>query len=275
MISRTLAVIMSVYRSDRDVDILKSSIESILNQTFSDFDFMIAIDGYIEKDIKDYLLFIEQKNNHVHLFFDDENHGLAYQLNKLIDIAIQRCDYKYFARMDADDISNECRFEQQIDFLEKNKNIDVVGSDVIEISSDGEEIFYKKMESDHFKMYKKIIKRCPFNHPTVMFRADLFREGFRYNSSLKNTQDYYLWIDLLCRKKKFANINKPLLKFRIDDDFHSRRGLKKAINDVKSRIYALKKLRIYSVGNVVHVFALFFLRVAPPFVKKIAYKIMR
>lgn len=56
---------------------------------------------------------------------------------------------------------------------------------------------------EHEKIKKNVIKKCPFNHPSVMFRNLIFEEGFRYKDSLKNTQDYYLWVDLLAAGKRF------------------------------------------------------------------------
>jgi hypothetical protein len=94
-------------------------------------------------------------------------------------------------------------------------------------------------------------------------------------SSLKNTQDYYLWVDLVKDGCLFANINETLLKFRIDENFHQRRGLKKAMNDLKSRLYSFKILKNYSISNVLHVILLFILRVSPAWIKKLAYKKLR
>ncbi|MCV5855842.1 glycosyl transferase 2 family protein, partial [Escherichia coli] len=86
--------------------------------------------------------------------------------------------------------------------------------------------------SEHNSLVNNIVKRCPFNHPSVMFRIDVFEEhNLKYKDELQNTQDYYFWVDAIKSGLKLANINEPLLKFRIDDKFHSRRGVKKAKND--------------------------------------------
>jgi hypothetical protein len=125
-------------------------------------------------------------------------------------------------------------------------------------------------------LVKNIIKKCPFNHPTVMFRTTVFlNSNVRYKAELMNTQDYYLWVDLVKAGYLFANINEPLLKFRIDENFHTRRGLKKAINDLKARFYAFKVLRNFSMSNLLHVTLLFALRISPATIKKIAYKKLR
>lgn len=68
------------------------------------------------------------------------------------------------------------------------------------------------MPETHHELIKSIVKRSPFIHPSVMFRGSVV-EHIRYNDSLMNTQDYYLWIDLLSKKYKFHNIQQPLLFF--------------------------------------------------------------
>ncbi|MCZ8487821.1 hypothetical protein O9992_10395 [Vibrio lentus] len=72
--------------------------------------------------------------------------------------------------MDADDVSSASRFEKQVDFLIENPEISGLSvQDVIEISCSGDELFYKSMSKSHDEMFDNIIKKCPFNHPSVMF----------------------------------------------------------------------------------------------------------
>lgn len=267
-----IAVALSIYKSDT-VEYLEESIFSILNQTYSNFDLYIKVDGMVSSKVYDYLNSLNYDN--VFLDFDSENKGLAFRLNQIIDTVVKKGTYQFIARMDADDISDLNRFSEQVDFLLSNPNVDVIGSDIIEIDENGVELFYKRMDSNFNDIKNRIIKRCPFNHPSVMFRTNIFNEGFRYNSDLMNTQDYYLWVDLLAGGKVFSNINKPLLKFRVNSLFHSRRGFNKAVNDVKSRLYAFKKLDVINFSNIIHVISLFILRISPTNVKKIAYKLLR
>ncbi|MFM5686604.1 glycosyltransferase [Aeromonas caviae] len=268
-----VAIAMSVYHSD-PVDYVVHAIESIINQSYKNLDLYIQVDGELTCSAYELLSMYEHHSN-IFIEYDDENKGLAYRLNQIIEKVVKHGGYKFIARMDADDISRYDRIEQQIGFFKENNNIDVVGSDVIEIDGKGRELFYKKMDSSHITILNKIIKRCPFNHPSVMFRISIFEEGFRYKSWLMNTQDYYLWVDLLAAGKHFSNINEPLVFFRVDGNFHYRRGWKKAVNDLNSRLYAFKKLNVVNLSNVIHVFMLFFLRLSPAFVKKTVYKYYR
>ncbi|HCE2152443.1 TPA: glycosyltransferase [Vibrio parahaemolyticus] len=273
IMEKKVAVITSVYKSDT-YPFVKQAIESLINQTYTNIDIFIQVDGWVPDDVNQLLIGYGFHNN-IHVYFHRENKGLAARLNNSIDHVVRLGIYDYVARMDTDDISCSNRIKTQVDFLNSHENIDVVGSDVIEISGTGQTKFYKKMDSEHDMMKKMIIKKCPFNHPSVMFRVNVFEEGFRYNASLMNTQDYYLWVDLLFAGKRFSNINEPLLMFRVNDDFHTRRGLKKAINDLNARLYAFKKLNVTSLGNITHTLLLFFLRLSPSIVKKMAYKLLR
>lgn len=105
-----IAVIMSLYKSDV-LDYVKFAVESILNQTYSNFDFYIQYDGYVKEDVDAYLSGI--KDERVHLFRREQNKGLAHSLNDLLSI-VMPMGYEYIARMDADDISMPERFDKQI-----------------------------------------------------------------------------------------------------------------------------------------------------------------
>ncbi len=269
-----IAVAMSVYHSDK-LYLLKECIDSLINQTYKNMHVYIMVDGPVEKQVELYLAELSNDENFSVEFFD-ENCGLATRLNQIIDKVVAVGEYDYIARMDADDISEKTRFSKQVNFLTQNNDVSVVGSDVIEINESGDKLFYKSMIAEHDELYANIIRRCPLNHPSVMFRTTIFDDPrIRYKSWLKNTQDYYFWVDLFKAGYHFANINEALLYFRIDSKFHSRRGFKKAINDFNSRCYAFKILRCYSFINIVHTGLLFALRVSPSFVKKIVYKNLR
>ncbi|MFB1078185.1 glycosyltransferase [Photobacterium damselae] len=267
-----VAIAMSIYKNDK-VKFVTQSIESLLNQTYLNRHIFIEVDGDISYELRTLLEKYNELNN-IDVSFNQQCKGLAYRLNNIISYINNDSTFDFMARMDADDISHPQRIEKQVNFMLENPNVSVIGSDVIEIDVQDRDIFYKKMESSHEKIKENIIKKCPFNHPTVMFRVSVLKY-YRYDSKLLNTQDYYLWVDLLKAGYVFSNINEPLLKFRVDDDFHTRRGFKKAINDTKSRIYAVKVLNNISLSNINHIVLLFLLRISPSFLKKLAYKKFR
>ena len=268
-----IAVALSIYKSDQP-EYIKQSIESILNQVDADFDIYIKVDGKVPDGIHCVLNEFISLNN-VFIDFYSVNKGLAYRLNQIIEIVLEKEEYEFLARMDADDISYPERFSTQVSFLRENKDIAVVGSSAIEFYDNGGEKF-KKMFTTHDELYFNIIKRCPFNHPTVMFNLNVFdKKDIIYNDSLKNTQDYYLWVELLKKGYRFSNIEKPLLRFRVDSNFFNRRGLKKAINDTQARYYAMKTLNLFTLSNINHTVLLFILRISPSIIKKTAYQYLR
>lgn len=270
-----VAIAMSVYCND-NVSFLSSSVDSLLNQTGIDVDIYINVDGVVSNDIVNKLE--SYKSNFPSRFeinYCKNNHGLAFQLNSIIDRVVLSGGYSFIARMDADDICEPERIYKQVEFFSYNPTVAVLGTNVLEFHKDGS-TFNKRMPQTHQQIIDSVIQRCPFNHPTVMFNLAVINpKDLRYDSSLMNTQDYYLWVDLLNLGYKFANLDESLLRFRVDDKFHSRRGIKKAVNDARSRIFAMNKLKIFNFRNTIHTLLLFFLRLSPPFLKKIAYRNFR
>lgn len=268
-----VAVAMSVYKSDK-LSYLVQAVNSILEQEYEYYHIYIEVDGIVSSDVKAYLNSLDSAQ--VTITFHRKNKGLATRLNQAIEKILQSGQFSYIARMDSDDISDSSRFREQVNFLSKNQDVYVLGTDVIEIDNENSPIYRKHMESDSDKIRHNIIKKCPVNHPSVMFRVELFKKfKLRYQDNLMNTQDYYLWVDVIDKGLKISNLNIPLLRFRIDENFHKRRGLKKSMNEFNSRVYAMKKLSIFSLGNVVHTVLLLSLRLSPEPIKKLAYRYMR
>lgn len=265
-----IVILMSIYQNDKKQWVC-DSINSILNQSESDFHLLLSIDGYIDEDLKEGVDIFERYKN-ITIFFHNEKKGLATRLNQMIDYAISNFEFDYFARMDADDICTLDRLEIQSNFLLKNKDIDIIGSSVIEIDQNAKVLNIKKMEPKHDILLKNIIRKCPLNHPTVMMRKEIFLTSHRYDQNLMNTQDYMLWVNLMAHGYKFSNIEKPLLYFRISDNFYNKRGISKAINDFSIRMIAMKKLQCFSFKNFIFTSLILMIRISPTFIKKMAYK---
>ena len=119
-----ISVIMSIYSEKEEW--IKESIDSILSQTFRDFEFIIINDNPKRKENENLLLEYSQKDNRIIVITNKENIGLTKSLNKGLSIA----KGKYIARMDADDISFPTRFQKQIDFLDKNTEYVLCGANI-------------------------------------------------------------------------------------------------------------------------------------------------
>lgn len=268
-----VCVAMSVCAGVR-FDWLETSVQSILNQSYSRFDFYIYIDGPLEPENDSYLQTLEVKDSRVTIFSDPVRRGLS---SRMFD-ATTRCvsnGYDFVFRMDADDIALPDRMSKQLAFMLLRSDVDVLGTGLIEISETGEEVGKRIPPENHNLLHRVLSRRCPLNHPTVCIRVLALETKGNYNPKHLNTQDYFLWIEMAKNGATFANLREPLLKFRRVDGFYKRRGKDKSWNELKARFTAMKELKQWSFFNVCYALLVFCLRMMPPSIIKFAYKMDR
>lgn len=186
---------------------LPEAINSILNQTFSDFEFIIINDAAKPETAE---LLNSYTDPRIKIIVNSENLGLTKSLNKGLSIA----QAEYVARMDADDISLPERLEVQKKFLDEHPEIVVVGSATIIIDSEGKESGSKKPVTDPELLKFYILLKNQITHSSVLFRKKIIVESGGYDESVKYAQDYNLWSRLLDKKLLISNIDQPLLKYR-------------------------------------------------------------
>lgn len=264
---------MAVYQAD-NARWLKEAVESITSQSYTDFLFVIVIDGSVPDSIIKVLEGAARNDERVVLGQNSQNIGLASSMNSVIDFGLA-FNPSFFVRMDADDISEEYRLLRQITYLKKHSNISVLGSALTEINESGKKVGARVMPASHKQITRILPRRCSLNHPTVVIRYNVFLDGHRYNGDLLNTQDYFFWITLASQGYIFRNLKDRLLKFRRVNNFYKRRGLSKSLNEFKARIYAITKLKQYSPYNFFYACGVLSLRLMPGKVVKLAYKIDR
>jgi glycosyltransferase involved in cell wall biosynthesis len=235
-----LAVIMSIYYNDK-LDYIKQSVESILNQTFTQFDFYIIFDGPVSMDFEDYINSLEDIR--IKKYRLEKNSGLAAALNYLLFIILKNSDYKFIARMDADDISMPERFEKQRKFLLKNTSVTITGSWYREIDAFGNALSDRMLPTEHETLKRRYYFKTPFPHSTVMFRTELVKWAGFYPTDTILMEDNALWGKAFFAGLRFGNVPEYLLKYRIDDDFYSRRsGIKYGWRYIVSRLRINKLL---------------------------------
>ena len=204
--SPAISVVMSVYNS---ATYLKDAIESILDQTFEDFEFIIIDDGSTDNSVD---IIKSYKDRRIVFLQNYKNIGLAKSLNKGISIARG----KYIARMDADDISVQDRLKVQIDFINSN-DTDIVFSTISFIDENNKELGYWVLDANNINL-DDIYATLPYSnclaHPTMMAKRNIIR-NYRYDETLDKAQDYNLWLRLLANKYRFSKINIPLVKYRL------------------------------------------------------------
>ena len=200
-----VSVLMSVHN---DLQYLRESIDSIFNQSFGDFEFILIDDGSTDGS-GDFLKNLS--DSRVKLLVNPANIGLTASLNLGFDLARG----KYLARMDADDISEPLRLQRQVEFLEAHPQIGIVGCSRHLIDEEGTTIAMAPALEDDLAIRWKCLMGNPFAHPTVMIRRQvLLDHALRYDPLFRTAQDYELWTRLLPATQA-ANLPEPLLRYRL------------------------------------------------------------
>lgn len=202
-----LSVIMPVYNSEQYV---KQAVESILNQTYKKFEFIIIDDASTDSTFK-ILTNFKKIDKRIILTRNKDNLGVTKSLNK----AIAKASGKYIVRMDADDWSYPERFQLQVELMESHPNIVVSGSYIEVCDSKLKTRYIRKYHLNDTNIRKHIFRYSPFAHPATIWKTNVLKKE-RYNESLTTCQDYELYFRV-GKIGKFMNLDKPLLKLRIHE----------------------------------------------------------
>lgn len=231
------SVIMATYKES--IECLKLSIESIINQTYNDFEFIIILDN---PDNKEHIAFINDyvcKDERIKFYINDKNMGLTNTLNRGLKLA----EGKYICRMDADDISELYRMEHQKKYLEEN-DFDLIGGISQMIDEDGNTIYSIKKVPTNFKKIKKCIKyNQVISHPTWFGKKEVFDKlnGYR---NMPLCEDYDFTLRAILQGFKISNVNECVLKYRMTKDSISRSNL------FEQYLFARYITKQYSEGKV-------------------------
>ena len=265
---------MSLYKNDR-LDFVKLAVESILGQTYKDFDYYIQYDGPIHPEVDAYLSGLTDER--VKIQRREENKGLAYSLNELLRIVMPK-GYDFIARMDADDISLPERFEKQLEYLKMHPEVDMVGGAINEIDENGEDrgkITRYPCSPEDCRVF--FAKRNPVAHPTVMFGRSFFEKaGWEYPMDFVRNEDTRLWHEGYKHGCVIANLPDVLLHFRMTDAMFTQRRNGKAF--AKSQLVLRKiinrDLKFGFMANV-YAYAMYLLMISPSWLLKLAYRVLR
>lgn len=199
-----VSVVMSVYN---DSSHLKEAVDSILGQTYSDFEFLIADDG--STDSSDKILDEYATKDARVKVFHQKNIGLTKTLNNLI----KQSKGEYIARMDSDDISLSDRFAEEVKFLDENLSVAVISCFAKVIDADSKEIGEHRPGVTNDQIKKLIFFSGQLCHPAVMFRKQAFLSIGGYDENFKYAQDLKLWFKFIT-SFKVANLPKFLFLWR-------------------------------------------------------------
>lgn len=236
--SPVVSVLMSVYGGKQ---YLGQAIQSVLDQTFKDFEFIIVDDGSRDESLKMIRSFQDPR---IVLIENKVNQGLTKSLN----VGIAKAKGKYIARMDADDISSANRLEKQVQFLEENQGIWAVGTSAVLIDNNGEKKTTAKMPSDQQILGYLMMFGNSLIHPSVMMRTEMIRKIGGYSENCMVAQDYDLWIRILESGGQLANLEEELIKLRVHENSVSQTKaqsqIQQAIQIQKRAIFHFLKIRV-------------------------------
>lgn len=208
-----VSVLMPIYNTQEEH--LREAIESILAQSYTDFEFLILNDSPDNTSLES--IVASYNDSRIQYSVNEKNLGITPSRNKLIDMA----QGEYLAVMDHDDISMPERFAKQVAFLDEHADVGVVGTWKVRINGkkDANNVI------EHSAIEEELMLSCCLMHPTVMLRKTVLIEtGVRYEESFSPAEDYALFCRLI-GKTRFANIPEILFVYRnhADNTSHKQR----------------------------------------------------
>lgn len=243
-----VSIILPTFNSS---SFIYEAISSILKQTHKNLELIIIDDKSTDDTIKIIKSFRDKR---IRLIKTKQRLGLANSLN----LGIKLSKSKFIARMDSDDISELNRIEEQVNFLIKNKYIDIVGSAIKIIDDVGNINKFVSYPKNNFEIKFFMCLGCPIVHPSVMMRKSVFEKyGIYYKNNY--AEDFQLWSKLLHKNIKFCNLDKHLLKLRKHKKNISNSKLNKTkkqecniiINNIKTILnLKIEKKKMYCINII-------------------------
>lgn len=236
-----VSVLMGTY-NEKNYEHTALAIDSILGQTFTDFEFLICDDGSAAM-FYNWLVRYCKKDARIRIFHNRQNQGLAAALNKCLSYA----SGVYFARMDADDVSKPDRLEKQAAFLRKYKKYALVGCGAQLIGADGA---WGIRIPEEIPVKESFLSTSPFIHPTIMIRREvmLSLHGYCESEKMLRSEDYDFFMRLYAAGYVGYNIQDTLFQYREDLNAYEKRKYRYRVNECLVRYLGFRRLRILK-GN--------------------------
>jgi glycosyltransferase involved in cell wall biosynthesis len=199
-----VSVILPVYEGER---YLGAAIESILAQTFEDFELIVVDDGSTDRSLAIIRSFADRR---IRVLENPVNLGLPASLNR----ALEQCAGTYIARHDADDISEPARLARQVSFLDGAPEVGLVGTWYTEIDAHGRTLVGRQLPCDHLSLRWALQFYSPFVHGSVVFRRTVVETVGPYSEAFPTSQDYEFWLRI-ASSFRVANLPERLLRLRV------------------------------------------------------------
>lgn len=231
--SPKVSIIMSVFNG---ADTLDSALESLRDQSMSDWELVVCDDASTDDTAQLLIDFAKDFPGQVTVLRNDSNRRLSYSLNRCLGAARGT----YIARMDADDLNAPDRLEKQVDFLDQNLEIDLVGSTMRRFDSHG---LHDVVPVPSQPTAANLRDGTPFAHGTVMMRAEVFKElGYLVSKRTVRGQDYDLWFRFFASGHTGANLMEPLYFVREDINAIRRRTAKSRFHNWQTAMVGMRAL---------------------------------
>lgn len=210
---------MSVYHGD-NAEYFKTALDSLYAQSRRPDEIVLVVDGPVGEDINRVIGEFESEHETFRVIRLEKNSGHAIARQTGLDAA----KYEYIAIMDSDDIAVQDRFEKQMDYVEAHPEVDALGGQIDEFIGEPSNVVGTRIVPLTDKEIKTYLKsRCPMNLVTVMLKKDSVQKAGGYIDWYCE-EDYYLWVRMVQKNMKFANLSDNLVNVRVGEDMYARRG---------------------------------------------------
>ena len=232
----TVSVIMGIYNC---ATTLGEAIDSIVNQTFSDWELIMCDDGSQDNTLSVALEYKEKYPPKIVVLKNEKNLGLNATLNRCLAVA----KGKYIARMDGDDVCSPERFAKELAVLESEPEIAIVSTDMAYFDESGT---WGKMSHPTYPQGIDFLYETPFCHAPCMVRKEAYDavQGYSVDKKLLRVEDYHLWMKMYKAGYKGKNIHECLYQMRDDRNAYNRRSFQNRINESYVRKLAIKTFHL-------------------------------
>lgn len=235
MKTKKVSIIMGIYNCEKT---LERAINSVLEQTYQEWELIMCDDASNDKTYEIAQKYEKKYPDKIHLIKNEQNCRLAASLNRCLAFA----SGEYIARLDADDYCANNRLEVQVEYLNNNQDIAVVGCGRILFDENGirNTIYYKEKPEQ-----KDILKMTPFAHPTIVARREVYDvlSGYRSNKNTMRAEDLDLWFRFYEHGYKGINIQQALYYYHESSEDMKKRNFKAAVGTARVILEGIKRMK--------------------------------
>ncbi len=259
----TISVIMGIYNC---ASTLPDAINSIMKQSFKDWELILCDDGSQDNTLEVALAF--QKNNpeKIVVLRNEKNMGLNATLNRCLEVA----KGKYIARMDGDDICSPERFKEEVTVLDNESEISIVSTDMNFFDESG---VWGKISHPEYPDKMDFLVGSPFCHAPCMVRKEAYLavEGYSVDSKLLRVEDYHLWFKMYKKGFRGRNLHQALYCMRDDQNAYNRRKFKYRLNEAYVKYLIVKDFEL-PIWGYIYVLRPILVGICPKFLYDILHK---